>query len=95
MKDTLYQRRREKYRGASQQFRGTQRRTPDEERAPEWYRFVLCHPAVTVGLMAPAGRKELEEDLLLLDNARGFTDAQYAALRAHGDRVHRHAGRFP
>lgn len=27
--------------------------------APDWYRFVLHHPAVTVALMAPDGRAEL------------------------------------
>tara|TARA_B100001123_G_C15310674_1_gene1024198 strand:- start:1093 stop:1377 length:285 start_codon:yes stop_codon:yes gene_type:complete len=28
-----------------------------------WYRFTLCHPAVSVALMAPNGRAELEENL--------------------------------
>lgn len=63
--------------------------------APEWYRFVLCHPAVSVVLMAPSGRRQLEEDLSLLDEWRGLTRRRYAELRAHGDRVHRHAGSFP
>ena len=26
--------------------------------APDWYRFTLCHPGVTVSLMAPNGRAE-------------------------------------
>jgi predicted aldo/keto reductase-like oxidoreductase len=64
-------------------------------RAPDCYRFVLCHPAVTVCLMAPDTSQELEEDLTLLGEWRGFSESEYAALSAHGDRVHRHAGRFP
>lgn len=63
--------------------------------APEWYRFVLCHPDVTVGIMAPDGRAELEEDLQILDRWHGFRQEDYAALRAHGDRVYRNAGGFP
>lgn len=59
------------------------------------YRFVLSHPSVTVGLMAPEGRQELEEDLRLLDDWRGLTEAEDEILRAHGDRVRRHAGSFP
>ena len=64
-------------------------------RAPEWYRFVLCHPAVTVGIMAPDGDAELEEDLRLLDDWRGFDEDEYRVLREHGERVHRHASSFP
>jgi aryl-alcohol dehydrogenase-like predicted oxidoreductase len=67
-------------------------RVPD---APDWYRFVLCQPAVTVGLMAPNGRAELEEDLTVLDDWRGLEPTAYAELRDHGDRVRRHAPRFP
>lgn len=63
--------------------------------APEWYRFVLCHPGVTVGIMAPDGRAELEADLALLDHWRGFRRDEYQSLRDHGDRVRRHAGSFP
>lgn len=59
------------------------------------YRFVLSHPSVTVGLMAPDGRRELEEDLRLLDDWRALTGAEDESLRAHGDRVRRHAGSFP
>jgi predicted aldo/keto reductase-like oxidoreductase len=66
----------------------------DPPRAPAWYRFVLCHPSVTVGLMAPDGREELREDLEMLECWRGFSETEYAALRAHGDRVRRHGGRF-
>ena len=63
--------------------------------AVDWYRYVLCHPAVTVGIMAPDGRDELEEDLSLLDSWRGFSQERYDELSAHGDRVYRHAGGFP
>ena len=63
--------------------------------APDCYRFALCHPSVSVALMAPNGRAELEEDLSLLDDWRGLRESEYAALRAHGDRVRRHAGSFP
>jgi len=64
-------------------------------RAPDCYRFVLSDPRVSVAIMAPNGRAELEEDLSLLEDWRGFSAAEYDALRAHGDRVHRHAGGFP
>ena len=63
--------------------------------APEWYRFVLCHPAVTVGIMAPDGRRELEEDLAILDDWRGLEEKRYQEMCAHGDRVRRHGGAFP
>ena len=75
--------------------------TPDDPHrfrvpaAEDWYRFVLCHPAVTVALMAPNGIKELRQNLQLLDDWRGFTSDEYASLKAHGDRVHRHGGSFP
>lgn len=75
--------------------------TPDDPEAwrppgaPEWYRFVLCHPAVSVGLMAPNGLQELRDDLELLREWRGLQIEQYTALRDHGDRVRRHAGSFP
>ncbi|MFW6125446.1 MAG: aldo/keto reductase [Pirellulales bacterium] len=63
--------------------------------APDWYRFVLCHPDVTVALVAPDGREELEEDLQLLPDWRGLEPDEYRRLRTHGDRVRRHAGSFP
>jgi predicted aldo/keto reductase-like oxidoreductase len=63
--------------------------------APDCYRFVLGHPSVTVALMAPKSRRELEEDLTVLDDWRGLGASEYAALRAHGDRVRRHGGAFP
>jgi len=61
----------------------------------EWYRFALAHPAVTVVLMAPKDRRELEEDLTLLDDWRPPTRAEFEAMASHGLRVRRHAGRFP
>jgi predicted aldo/keto reductase-like oxidoreductase len=63
--------------------------------APEWYRFVLCHPGVTVGLMAPDGDDELAANLALLDDWHGCTIEAYNTLREHGDRVYKHAGYFP
>ena len=45
--------------------------------------------------MAPDGERELAEDLALLDDWRGLEVERYEALRAHGDRVRRHAGAFP
>ena len=63
--------------------------------APDCYRFALCHPSVSVALMAPNGRAELEEDLSILDDWRGLRESEYAALCEHGDHVRRHAGSFP
>jgi predicted aldo/keto reductase-like oxidoreductase len=74
--------------------------TPDDPpgftvpRAPDWYRFVLQHPAVAVTLAAPRTRLELDEDLQLLDATGPLGNAEYAALAQHGERVRRHAGRF-
>jgi len=63
--------------------------------APEWYRFCLAHPDIAVVLAAPATRRELDEVLTLLDDWRPPAAADSEALRAHGDRVRRHAGAFP
>ena len=77
------------------------RPTPDDPKgftppgAPAWYRFVLCQPAVTAVLMAPNSGSELAEDLLLMDNWQGLSESEYMALCDHGQRVYRHAGRFP
>lgn len=77
------------------------RPTPDDPAgfAPpsfaECYRFVLCQPAVSVALMAPNGRAELEENLQLLDVWRGFELERYTELLDHGQRVRTHAGGFP
>jgi predicted aldo/keto reductase-like oxidoreductase len=64
-------------------------------RAPAWYRFVLQHPAVTVALMAPEDRAELQEDLTVLASWQPLSPGEYAELAAHGDRVRRHAPHFP
>jgi predicted aldo/keto reductase-like oxidoreductase len=77
------------------------RPTPDDPpgwvvpRAPAWYRFVLQHPAVTVALMAPEDRAELEEDLTVLAPWLPLSAREYEDLAAHGDRVRRHAPQFP
>jgi aryl-alcohol dehydrogenase-like predicted oxidoreductase len=63
-------------------------------RAPAWYRFVLQHPAVTVTLVAPQTRAELDEDLRVLKAQGPLNDEQYSALAEHGERVRRHAGSF-
>jgi len=62
--------------------------------AKDWYRFALAHRSVAVALMAPNGRRELEENLCILDDWQGFTAEEYGVLKAHGDRVRRHAGNF-
>ena len=63
--------------------------------AAECYRFQLDEPAVSVALMAPDGRAQLEQNLALLDDWRPLSPARKAELRDHGDRVRRHAGQFP
>ena len=64
-------------------------------RAIDCYRFTLCNPAVTVSLMAPNGRTELEENLDLLNDWRGMNTGEYEKLKEHGDRIHQHAPAFP
>jgi aryl-alcohol dehydrogenase-like predicted oxidoreductase len=77
------------------------RRTPEDPpgfevpRAPAWYRFVLQNPSVTVALMAPDNRRELEEDLTVLETHRGMSAEEYERLAAHGQRVRKCAGQFP
>ena len=63
--------------------------------APAWYRFVLQSPSVTVALMAPENRAELEEDLTVLDAPGPLSADEYRRLAEHGLRVRKHAGRFP
>ncbi|MCI0380619.1 MAG: aldo/keto reductase [Gemmataceae bacterium] len=63
--------------------------------APDWYRFALSHPAVTVALMAPMNGAELEEDLTVLRDARPLSTEERERLIEHGKRVCRHAGQFP
>jgi aryl-alcohol dehydrogenase-like predicted oxidoreductase len=62
--------------------------------APNWYRFVLQHPAVAVTLAASQTRAELDEDLQVLQATGPLSDDDYAALAQHGERVRRYAGRF-
>jgi len=62
--------------------------------AVDCYRFCLAHPAVSVALMAPGNRTELEEDLRLLDNWRALERAERESLLAHGERVKKRAGVF-
>ena len=85
----------------AQRWGALRRATPDDPAeftppaAIEWYRFALAHPAVSVVLMAPNGRPELEENLKLLDDWRAPTAEEFQAMAAHGLRVRRNAGRFP
>jgi predicted aldo/keto reductase-like oxidoreductase len=75
--------------------------TPDDPpgfvppRAPLWYRFALQSPSVTVAVMAPDNRAELEEDLTVLDHPTRLTPEEFERLAEHGRRVRRHAGSFP
>jgi predicted aldo/keto reductase-like oxidoreductase len=77
------------------------RPTPDDPpgfavpAAPSWYRFAVQHPSVTVALMAPHDRAELEQDLEVLNASGPLEPSDYSRLLQHGDRVRRHAGRFP
>jgi predicted aldo/keto reductase-like oxidoreductase len=63
--------------------------------AREWYRFALSHPSVSVALMAPNDRRELLDNLKLLNDWRAPSEEELSALREHGDRVKRIAGEFP
>jgi predicted aldo/keto reductase-like oxidoreductase len=75
--------------------------TPDDPpgfrvpRAPAWYRFALQSPSVSVAVMAPDNRAELDEDLRVLDVPGPLNDEEFAALAVHGQRVRRHGGTFP
>ncbi len=80
---------------------GLMRPTPDDPPgfapppAPAWYRFVLQNPAVTMTLAAPHDRRELDEDLTVLDATAPLSQEEYERLAEHGRRVRRHAGQFP
>ncbi len=63
--------------------------------APSWYRFALQPAAVTVALMAPDNRAELEESLRVLESPGPLTAEEHERLAEHGRRVRRHAGGFP
>ena len=62
--------------------------------AAECYRFCMQHPAVSVALAAPNGRAELVEALRALDEAAQIEHGWMERMRAHGERVHRHAREF-
>jgi aryl-alcohol dehydrogenase-like predicted oxidoreductase len=76
------------------------RRTPSEPRgfeaprAPEWYRFALQQPAVSVALCAPHSRAELDEDLTVLHATGPLAPDEYARLAEHGELVRKHASEF-
>jgi predicted aldo/keto reductase-like oxidoreductase len=63
--------------------------------APDWYRFTLQNPAVSVALMAPESRSELDEDLQVLDALGPLAPEHFQRLAEHGRRVHKWAGAFP
>jgi predicted aldo/keto reductase-like oxidoreductase len=63
--------------------------------AAAWYRFVLQSSSVAVTLAAPANPGELEEALKVLSASTPLTNSEYQILVEHGERVRRHAGRFP
>jgi predicted aldo/keto reductase-like oxidoreductase len=63
--------------------------------APQWYRFVLQSASVTVALMAPHDRAELDLDLSVLEQRLPLSAHEYNQLAAHGRRVRRHGGAFP
>jgi len=75
--------------------------TPDDPpgfrvpRAPSWYRFALESPSVSVALMAPDNRAELEEDLSVLEARGPLAADDYERLAEHGARVRKHGGKFP
>ncbi len=77
------------------------RPTPDDPsgfvvpQAPTWYRFALQSPSVAVALMAPHDRRELEENLTVLEAAGPLAAEEYQALADHGRRVRKHGGGFP
>ena len=58
------------------------------------YRFCLANEHVSVALAAPVARRELEQDLALLDDWRAPSEAELQAIRQHGNRVKRHADIF-
>ncbi len=62
--------------------------------AAECYRFCLRHPAVSVALAAPHGRAELVEALRALDECAECGQEWAERMRAHGERVRRHAREF-
>jgi predicted aldo/keto reductase-like oxidoreductase len=85
----------------AQRWGALRERTPEDPwgfsppPATAWYRFALANPAVSIVLMAPGNRRELEEDLTLLDDWRPPHPDELESLIAHGRRVRKHARLFP
>ena len=81
-------------------WRDLLRSTPDDPpglpppSAAECYRFCMQHPAVSIALAAPNGRRELVEALQALHESAEFDEAWMQRMRAHGERVHQHAREF-
>jgi predicted aldo/keto reductase-like oxidoreductase len=69
---------------------------PDFQSPPAatWYQWVLQHPSVTVALMAPYSRSQLEDNLQVLKQPP-LSHQEHLRLAEHGRRVRRHAGHFP
>jgi len=70
---------------------------PDDDPPPtaaECYRFCLANPNVSIALAAPSNTAELDHMLTLLDDWRAPFDNEMQSIRAHGDRVRKHAGLF-
>jgi predicted aldo/keto reductase-like oxidoreductase len=63
--------------------------------ASAWYRFALQSPSINVVLAAPDDRKELVEDLAVLDAKGPLSTEEYSRLAAHGRRVRKYGGAFP
>lgn len=63
--------------------------------APLWYRFALQSPSVTVAVMAPDNRAELEENLTILKATAPLPAQEYQLLAEHGQRVRKYGGSFP
>lgn len=55
--------------------------------APDWYRWVLSQPAVTLALCAPDNSLELAENLTVLEDESPPGGALRESLEAHGERV--------
>lgn len=64
-------------------------------KAPQWYRFALCNPEVSVVLMAPNDRRELVENLSIIESWEPLDPESVRLLREHGQRVKKYAGSFP
>ena len=77
------------------------RSTPDDPpgfKVPtgrDWYRFSLSNPDVAVALMAPNGRQELLDNLSIIKDWKPLDSEYLKMLKAHGQRIRKHAGHFP